>query len=102
LQDVEPDGQTDDQALDDQLVERGDAQLTHAVVEYADDQRANDGPADRARAAGQAGAADHHGCDRIKLSPFFLHWIAPKVILPDDGQFAYIRHSQIARGINLS
>src|SRR3984885_11841332 len=67
LQDVEPDGEADDQPLDDQLVERGDAEQAHAVVQDADDQRSNDGAADRAGAAGKAGAADHNGGDRVKF-----------------------------------
>src|SRR5580692_11122220 len=67
LQNIEPDGQTDDEALDDQLVERRDTQQAHAIVENADDQCANDRPADRARAACQAGAADHHRGNRVKF-----------------------------------
>jgi hypothetical protein len=52
LQNVEPDRQTDDEALDDQLVERRDAKQAHAIVQNADDQRADDRAADRARATG--------------------------------------------------
>ena len=67
LQDVEPDGEADDQPLDDELVERGDAEQAHAVVQNPYDQRADDRAADGAGAAREAGAADHHGGDGVKL-----------------------------------
>ena len=38
-----------------------------AVAEHADDQGADQGPDDRAAAAEQAGAADHHGGDAIEV-----------------------------------
>src|SRR3984885_9954212 len=67
LQNVEPDGEADDEPLDDQLVERGDAEQAHAVVQDADDQRADDRATDRAGAACEAGTADHYGGDGVKL-----------------------------------
>src|ERR1700692_2076122 len=67
LQNVEPNGQTDDEALDDQLVERRDTKQTHAIVQNADDKRANYRTTDCAGATCQASAADHHRGDRVKF-----------------------------------
>src|SRR5437867_4792841 len=44
-----------------------DREDTQAVRQCADDERADDRPEDRALAAGQRGAADHRGRDRVQL-----------------------------------
>jgi hypothetical protein len=64
---VEPDGDQDDDALDDELVEVGHRQHVHAVVDDPDDQRAEDGADHGADAAGERGSAEHHGGDGVQL-----------------------------------
>ncbi len=64
--DVDHQGQQQDQAADQDLEEAVDVDVVEAVVEHAQDEQAEDGVADAAAAAEQAGAADHHGRDRIE------------------------------------
>ena len=55
-----------DQAPDQYLQETVDIDVVEAVVEDAEHEQADDGIADAAAAAEQAGAADHDGGDRIE------------------------------------
>ena len=48
LHHIEPNGEDDDQALDDELVESDNTQKAHAVVQHADQQSADDRAADLA------------------------------------------------------
>src|SRR5690606_18160055 len=64
---LEHDGDNDDDPLEDGLVFRLDIAQAEDVVEDLQDQRADNGPADRADAAHQVGAADDDGGDRVQL-----------------------------------
>src|SRR5215213_1159713 len=57
--DVDHQCQEQDQAADQDLEEAVNVDVVEAVVEHAQDEQAQDGVADTAAAAEQAGAADH-------------------------------------------
>ena len=64
---VEADGGHEDQAHDDVLDRRVDAQQDHARLQRLHDDRAQDGARDRADAAGERGPADDGRGDDVQL-----------------------------------
>src|SRR6201987_1029407 len=64
--DVDHECRQQDQAADQDLEEAVDLHIVEAVVENAEHEQADDGVADAAAAAEQAGAADHGGGDRVE------------------------------------
>src|SRR5439155_19301769 len=64
---VERYGRDQQRSLRDLLVERVDIQQDQAVVEYPDDQQAEDRAQDRAATAGEGGAAEDHGRHDLQL-----------------------------------
>src|SRR6266550_7370727 len=66
---IHQDREQDDQSLHDLLIERRHVQEIEAVVQDADEERPQEGPADAALPAHQGGAAQDDRGDRVELVP---------------------------------
>src|SRR6267154_1066923 len=64
--DVDHEGREKDQAADQYFQEAVDVDVVEPVVEHAEHEQPDDGVADAAASAEQAGAADHDGGDRVQ------------------------------------
>src|SRR6478609_3137098 len=85
--DVDVDDQRDeqDQAADQDLEEAVDLDMVEPVVQHAEDQQADDGVADAAAAAEQAGAADHHRGDGVEQ-------VAVELVLLGAAEMGHAQH----------